>query len=346
VRVPSPGVPAGSRPANGRKSPAPGGARLPSVGAMSAPRPFRFGLQVTTAVDGPAWAALARRVEDAGFSSLFLPDHFGDQLAPVPALAAAAAATTTLRVGALVWDNDYKHPVVLAKEAATLDVLSGGRLEFGIGAGWMNTDYEQSGIAKDTNGVRIARLAEAVSVYKGLWAPGPFSFEGEHYRITGLDGFPKPVQQPGPPLLIGGGGPKVLGLAAREADIVGINPAIPTGAIDAGTAAELSPSTVDRKVQLVRDAAPERFADLELNILVFVATVGPDATAGRERTAEMLSLPPADLDASPYAWVGSAAEVAEQLRAARERWGVSYFVLQGEDLIGPVAAVVAELAGT
>ncbi|MDQ6840495.1 MAG: TIGR03621 family F420-dependent LLM class oxidoreductase [Actinomycetota bacterium] len=313
---------------------------------MSHPHPFRFGVQVTSASDGKAWAALAGKAEDLGFSSLFLPDHFGDQLATVPGLMAAADATTTLRVGALVWDNDYKHPVVLAKEAATIDVLSGGRLEFGIGAGWMNTDYEQSGLVKDRDGVRIARLAEAVTIFKGLWAPGPFSFDGDHYRISNLDGLPKPAQQPHPPLLIGGGGPKVLTMAARQADIVGINPAIPKGYIDASSAQELLPAALDRKIQHVRDGAGARFEDLELNILVFATSVGPQAGADRQQMAEVLSVSPEDLDASPYAWVGEPAQVADQLRAARQRWGTSYFVVQGEAAIDGVAAVVAELAGT
>src|SRR3954454_18343105 len=191
---------------------------------MAHPRKFRFGVQLMNAKDGTDWAEQARRAEALGYSTLFLPDHFGDQLAPLPAMMAAADATMTLRVGALVHDNDYKHPVVLAKEVATVDLLSGGRVEFGIGAGWMTTDYEQSGIPKDRDGVRIAKMVEALDIYRGLWAPGPFSFKGEHYTIDGLDGPPKPVQQPHPPILIGGGGPKVLRIAAQHADIVGINP--------------------------------------------------------------------------------------------------------------------------
>ena len=285
-------------------------------------------------------------MEDLGYSSLFVPDHFGDQLAPVPALMAAADATTSLRIGALVWDNDYKHPVVLAKEAATLDLLSGGRLEFGIGAGWMNTDYEQSGIPKDRDSVRIARLAEAVEIYKGLWAPGSFSFQGEHYRITELDGLPKPVQQPGPPLLIGGGGPKMLALVGRHADIAGINPSIPKGYADASTVAEVRPATLDRKLATLKEAAGARFADMELNILVFASTIGPDASAKREQFAQMFGVTVEDLDASPYAWVGSPSEIADQLRAARERWGVSYFVVQGEAAMEAAAPIVAELTGT
>jgi probable F420-dependent oxidoreductase len=309
---------------------------------------FRFGIQLSSGADGRAWAAVARKAEDLGFSSLFLPDHFGQQLAPVPALMAAADATTTLRVGALVWDNDYKHPVVLAKEAATIDVLSGGRLEFGIGAGWMNSDYEQSGIVKERDGVRVEKLAEAVAIYKGLWGPGEFSFEGQHYRVTGLDGFPKPAQQPHPPILIGGGGPKVLGLAAREADIVGINPRIPGGNVDAAT--ELLPAAVDHKIQLVRDAADAvaagRFEEIELNILVFVTNVGPGGAATRDQLAGGFKATPEDVDATPYVWAGEAAAVADHVRAARERWGTTYFVLQGEQAMEQAAPVIAELAGT
>ena len=150
-------------------------------------------------------------------------------------------------------DNDYKHPVVLAKEMATIDVLSGGRVEFGIGAGWMTTDYEQSGIPKDRDGVRIARMVEGLEIFRGLWAPGPFSFEGEHYTITNLDGLPKPLQQPHPPILIGGGGPKVLRIAAQHADIVGINPKLDAGEITAAAGQDAVASRVDEKVQWVRD---------------------------------------------------------------------------------------------
>jgi probable F420-dependent oxidoreductase len=313
---------------------------------MAHPRRFRFGVQLSTASSGAEWAAAARKAESLGYSTLFLPDHFGDQLAPVPALMAAADATTTLNVGALVWDNDYKHPVVLAKEVATIDVLSGGRVEFGIGAGWMNSDYEQSGIQHDRAGVRIARMAEALHIYKGLWGDGPCTFEGEHYRVTNLDGLPKPVQRPGPPILIGGGAPKVLGIAGQHADIVGINPAIPKGYVDGSAAADTAPERLDQKLEWLRDGAGDRFDDLELNILVFLTNVADDAGAQLEGTAELFRMTPEQLAASPYGWVGSAKEVADQLRAARDRWGVSYFVVQGEAAMDAAAPIVAELAGT
>ncbi len=313
---------------------------------MPHPRKFRFGIQLANAGSHASWADAARKAEDLGYSSLFLPDHFGDQFAPVPALAAAAAVTTSLRVGALVWDNDYKHPVVLAKEAATIDVMSGGRLEFGIGAGWMNTDYEQSGIPKDPASVRIARLAEAVAIYKGLWGPGEFSFSGEHYTISNLDGLPKPIQQPHPPVLIGGGGPKMIALAAREADIVGINPTIAKGYVNASSASEIAPDHIGKKVDRLREEAGDRFQDLELNILVFATMIGQSASARREQMSELLSITVDDLDATPNAWIGDTSSVVDKLRAARERWGTSYFVLQGEAAMDQAAPVVAELAGT
>ncbi|MFM8971433.1 MAG: TIGR03621 family F420-dependent LLM class oxidoreductase, partial [Actinomycetota bacterium] len=195
-------------------------------------RRFRFGVSCTAGRSQREFTEHARRIEALGFSTLFVPDHFVDHdLAPTVALAHAAAVTDTLRIGPFVLGNDYKHPVVCAREMATLDVLSDGRLELGIGAGWMTVDYETSGIPLDRPGVRIARLAESVAILKGLFAPGPFSFAGEHYRITDLDGRPEPVQQP-VPFLIGGGGPKVLGLAAREAAIVGINAKLASGAGD------------------------------------------------------------------------------------------------------------------
>src|SRR6476619_1049807 len=216
-----------------------------------APRPFRFGVQASSAADAKAWVDLAQQVEALGYSTLTMPDHFGDQLAPVPALMAAASVTTALRVGALVWDNDYKHPVVLAKELATMDVLSGGRLEVGLGAGWMATDYEQSGIPYDSNKVRVDRFEAGLAVIKSSLRGEPFSFKGEHYTITDYTGFPRPVQSPHPPVLVGGGGKRVLSIAAREADIVGINGNLAAGAIGPAAIASMTAEAVDQKIATV-----------------------------------------------------------------------------------------------
>src|ERR1700683_4040556 len=147
--------------------------------------PFRFGVQLSKADSGPSWRAAATKVEDLGYSTLFIPDHFNDQFGPLVALTVAAEVTTTLRVGSLVFGNDYRHPIVLAKEIATLDLFSEGRVEFGLGAGWMTSDYEQSGITADTAGIRISRMAESLKIMKSLWSTGETTVSGEHYQITG-----------------------------------------------------------------------------------------------------------------------------------------------------------------
>lgn len=312
---------------------------------MSHPRRFRFGIQLTTAASSAAWADLAREAEDLGYSTLFIPDHFGDQLSPGPALVAAADATRELRVGTLVLDNDYKHPVVTAKEMASVDLLSDGRLELGIGAGWMATDYEQAGIPMDPAADRVDRLEEAIAVLKGLFAPGPFSFDGKHYRIADLDGQPKPRQAPRPPLIVGGGGSRVLALAGREADIVGINPAIRSGRVDAATARDGAADVTDQKIAWVKAAAGDRYDDLELTMLSFLCTLTDDRAGTLAATAPLFRLDPEGLAAYPHAWIGSVDEIVEDLEAGRERWDVSYLVIQGLDAMRSMAPVVARLAG-
>jgi probable F420-dependent oxidoreductase len=313
---------------------------------MPHPRRFRFGIQLSSTGSAAEWAELAREAEDLGYSTLFVPDHFGDQLAPAPALAAAATATTGLRIGTLVLDNDYRHPVVTAKEMATLDVLSGGRLELGIGAGWMASDYDQSGIPMDEAAIRIDRLEEGLAVLRGLFAPGAFDFAGKHYAIAGLDGTPKPVQDPHPPFLIGGGGPRVLRLAAREADIVGINPAIRSGRVDGAAARDGAAEVTDRKLAWVREAAGDHYPDLEINMLIFVCAVTDDRAGTLEATAPLFGMTPDQVAEYPHAWVGSAEEIAADLEAGRERWDASYLVVQGVEAMRAAAPVVARLAGT
>src|SRR5438876_677403 len=193
---------------------------------MSKPRPFRFGVSVHGSKSRAEWIGIARQAEALGYSTLLIPDHLGDQLSPIPALVAAADATSTLRIGSLVFDNDFRHPVMLAKEAATLDVLSGGRFELGIGAGWLRSEYEQAGIPYDPPGVRVGRMEEALQIIKGLFADRPVTFSGTYYKVSALEGQPKPVQRPHPPILIGGGGKRILSIAAREATIVGFLPIV------------------------------------------------------------------------------------------------------------------------
>lgn len=309
-------------------------------------RPFRFGVQVDATGTRSEWTELARKVESLGYSSMTMPDHFGGQLAPVPALQCAADATSDLRLGALVYDNDYKHPVVLAKELATMDVLSDGRVEIGLGAGWMISDYEQSGIAYDPPGVRVSRFIEGLHVIKQALGPEEFSFAGDHYTITGYNGLPKPVQSP-PPVLIGGGGPRVLRFAAREADIVGINATLTSGAVDAATFETMTADAVDDKVAIVRDAASEagRLDAIEMNIRAFMVFVTDDIPQAMSTLSDFTGAPTEIIADSPFALVGTTGQIAEQLIARRERWGFSY-VIVGQNDAEPFAPVVAALAGT
>jgi probable F420-dependent oxidoreductase len=306
-------------------------------------RPFRFGVAAVETRSGQGWLQFARRVEALGYATLLAPDHFGDHLAPIAALAAAAAATSTLRIGSYVFDNDFRHPVVLAKEAATLDLLSNGRLELGLGAGWLKTEYDQAGLTFDPGAVRLARLAEAIQIVKGLFAEQPLTFEGAHYRVTNLLGRPRPVQRPGPPLFVGGGRRRLLSLAAREADIVNIAP----GARLDGSGLDLddiTPEALDRKIGWLRQAAGDRFDRLELSIFLPLVEVTDRRQAAAERLEQAYQLPAERLLASPHTLIGSLGEIQEQLLERRERYGASYTVVF-EQSAEAFAPIVASLAG-
>lgn len=309
-------------------------------------KPFRFGVQCGGQFDQVGWTDLARKIEDQGFSTLFLPDHFIDTvLAPLPAMAMAAEATSTLNVAALVFANDYKHPAILAKEMATIDVLSDGRTELGIGAGWMQVDYEALHLPYDSPGTRIARLEEALAVIKGCFAPGAFSYDGEHYTITNYDSVPKPVRRGGIPILIGGGGPKILRLAGREADIIGINPNLRAGAITVDAAKTATAEETAKKIGWIKEGAGDRFDDIELQIRYFMCTVTDDARGVAEMMAPMFDATPEELLGSGAALIGTVDEMIETLVRRREEWGVSYIVV-GNDQMDAFAPVVAALAGT
>jgi probable F420-dependent oxidoreductase len=244
----------------------------------------------------------------------------------------------------LVFDNDYKHPVVLAKELATMDVLSEGRVEVGLGAGWMATDYQQAGIPYDSAKIRVDRFEEAIAVIKGCFAPGPFSYRGTHYEITDYDATPLPVQQPGPPLLIGGGGRRVLSIAAREADIIGINATLTAGEIGPEAFATMTASAVDDKVKIVADAAGDRLPEIEMNIRVFMTAITADTKSTVSGISQMLAVEPEMIEASPFALIGSVDQIVESLLSRRERWGFSYVII-GEENLEDFAPVVARLAG-
>jgi probable F420-dependent oxidoreductase len=314
---------------------------------MGQDRTFRFGVMCSHADGGADFADKARRAEALGYSTLFVPDHFVDhQLAPIAAMAAAAAVTTTLRVGSLVLGNDYKHPVVLAREAATIDYLSDGRLELGIGAGWMTADYEKAGLRLDRPAVRIARLAESIAVLKGLFADGAFTFEGEHYRVSDLDGQPKPVQRPHPPFVIGGGGPKILALAAREAAIVGINANLRGGvAVSEDAARSMTPAATDEKLATLRAAAGDRFDELEIQNFVGFTNFTDDRRGMAEAMAPSFGVPPEEAIKTPVILAGTLEQMIDDMLERRERWQMSYVVV-GVDVMDQFAPAVAKLAGT
>ena len=308
------------------------------------PRAFRFGVTVPAVAAGPAWAERARRVEQLGYSILQMPDHFREQLAPVPALTAAALATTRLRVGSLVFSNDFRHPVVLAKEAATLDVLSGGRFELGLGSGWLREEYDQAGIPFDAPGTRIERMAEAVTLVKGLLAGEPVHFTGRHYTIAGLRGTPTPIQRPHPPLVIGGGGQRLLSLAAREASIVSLVPRARRdgGGLDRGDFGE---AAFRQKIEWVRAAAGDRLAALELHTLIQAVVVTDRRAIAAEQLAARFKIGPELVLESPYVLCGTVEEICETLRRRRQTHGISYVTVFDRDL-EVFAPVVERLAAT
>lgn len=310
---------------------------------MVHPRKFRFGVQIANATTRKEWLEKTRKIADLGYTSVFMPDHFGEQLGPVPALM-SVAENSDLRIGTLVLDNDYKHPVVLAKEAATLDVLSEGRLELGMGAGWLRTDYDQSGIAYDPPKVRVDRFEEGLKVLKGAFADGPFSFEGTHYTIANYEGFPKPVQKPNPPILIGAGGKRMLSIAAREADIVGVNPNLSPGEVNMEVGQDGTAERFDEKLRWIKQAAGDRFDDIEFNTLIFIGIVTDDALGAANNFAPLFGLTPEQGLDVPLALVGSVDQICDTLIERRERWQISYYTLS-EGLLESFAPVVERMAG-
>ena len=307
-------------------------------------RPFRFGVQAHRGRSAGEWRERARRIEAMGYEALYVPDHFDHQLAPFAALMSAADATSRLRVGTLVLDNDYRHPVVTAKEAATLDLLSEGRLDLGLGAGWMVDDYDQSGIRFDSAATRIERLGEAVTIIKGLFTGAPFSFTGKHYSIKGFEGFPVPVQKPRPPILLGGGGRKMLSLAAREADIVHINYDLREGRINPTLVKTGMADRTREKIRWVEHAAGGRMDQIELAMTVFLASVTEDREGFAASVAAGIEADPRDVLEMPHFLIGTVDEIAGQLEQRRESYGFSNVVLPGA-AAEQLQPVVERLAG-
>jgi probable F420-dependent oxidoreductase len=320
-------------------------------------RPFRFGCQAYNAASRAEWKDKARRAEDLGYSSFMLADHYigpgpaltatnhpVQSLAAVPAIAVAAEATTSIKVGARVMCIDYRNPAVLVKEMATLDLLSDGRLEMGLGAGWLQGEYEAMGVPWDPAGVRITRLGEVVRMAKLLMADGEVNFEGQAgVRAVGFEGLPKTVQRPHPPIMIGGGAERVLKLAGREADIVSFNfdnssgkigPDVPTSGADA----------VLRKVAWVREGAGDRFDQIELEIGAYFTFVSDQGAQIAEGMAARFGMSAEQMLSHPHGLFGPVDSICDELERRREQFGISY-VTVGDSVAEAFAPVVARLAG-
>jgi probable F420-dependent oxidoreductase len=321
---------------------------LPSVRILSGMPPFRFLADASPIVTGPELAERARRAEGMGYHALVFPDHLVDQFSPTVAMATVAAVTSTLRVAAFVLNNDLRHPAVLAQELASIDVLSAGRLDVAIGAGWNKPEYDAIGVAFDRAPVRQARLSESIKVLKGLFGGEPFNFTGEHYTITDYAASPVPVQRPHPPFFIGGGGRRTMELAAREADIVGLAPRISAdGKVDAES---FTLAATREKIGWVREAAGSRFDCLEFNIYpsVWPATVTDDLHGETRRVIDELraragvELSEEDVLDSPHLFIGSVDRLVEKFLHLREELGITSVML-GE--IDELAPVLERLAG-
>ncbi|MGH2496390.1 MAG: TIGR03621 family F420-dependent LLM class oxidoreductase [Ktedonobacteraceae bacterium] len=308
-------------------------------------RPFRFG--VVTHNSGASLEALVARAclaEHLGYSTFLIPDHLNDQFDTALALAMVARATSTLRIGSFVFANDFRHPALLARIAATLDVISGGRFELGLGAGWMQSEYEQIGFPFAPPRDRIDRLVESLQVIKSLFSIDPVTFAGIHYQITNMRGLPSPVQFPRPPIVVGGSGKRILSVAAREADIVSI---LPRSMVEPGSRRidleDASAASVARKVMWIREAAAERLHDLELNLFIVDIALSDRREDGADRLARRFMLSREQVMETPHLLAGTVDQVSEQIREIREEYSVSYLVVFDE-YMERFAPVVAQLA--
>jgi probable F420-dependent oxidoreductase len=311
---------------------------------------IRFGVAVNFPESVEAWRETARKAEDLGYSVLLVADHLGRQWAPLPALLAAADATTTLRVGTQVIANDFRTPVVLAKEIATLDLLTGGRFEPGIGVGHPATsatgrsDYNQLGVEMDGPGPRVTRLGESLRLIKRfLESEEQFDFEGEFYNAQHVIPFPKPLQKPHPPIMVAGAGPRMLRLAAREADIINIAPRPPIK----GTTSRGSTGfglTIHDELAILQEAAGPRYDALELCVFADRASVTDDPAPAVEALASEFGITADGVHEMPHTLIGGADAMAAKILLDKERYGVTYRIVQGV-LMEAMAPVLKAVAG-
>lgn len=309
-------------------------------------RGFRFGLDVGDNFGREEFVRLVQRADSSGFSVVTGPDHVGSRLAAVlPMLAVAAEVSPRLRISPMVLANDFRHPVVLAKDTATMDILSEGRFELAIGTGWIRDQYEAAGVQYDPPGIRVDRLQEAISVIKGCWSGEPFSFEGDHYHVTDVT-CPRPFQRPHPPILVAGGGPRMLEIAGREADIVSITPLTPGSSTfdTAGHDLASSGDRIVRQIDWIRQGAGPRFDSIELSVFAHHVDATEGVAQAREELAAQTGTTPEGIADSPHVLIGPSSAMVEALIGRRERHGISYVIFDSADL-DAVEPVVAQLAG-
>jgi probable F420-dependent oxidoreductase len=304
--------------------------------------PFRFAVHSSVAPTMAAWRDHARLAEGFGYSALYVTDHFDDQFGPLVAATVAAEATTSLHVGTLVLNNDLRNPVVLAREIASLGLAAEGRVEVGLGAGWLRSDYAETGVRYDDPGTRIERLAESLTIMKSLWREDATTFAGAHYNVAGARCSPRPASLPR--IIVGGGSKRVLTVAAEQADTVGVNTSLASGEKGGDLASQATFDHYDRCLAWVRDAAGDRFGSLELQIAAFAVMV-VDSGRLAARTAKMLGFPGEGALDIPIVLIGTVDELCERLVERRERWGFSSIVVPG-DALEMFAPVVSRLAGT
>jgi probable F420-dependent oxidoreductase len=308
--------------------------------------PIRFSLQVPQVPSHREWIDLVRRAESSGFDMVVTADHLGGCMSPLVALASAAEASNRLRLGTMVLNNDFHHPVLLARDTATLDLLSDGRFELGVGAGHARPEYERAGVVFDPASTRIERLEEAVVVLRALLNGETVTHRGRHYQVTDQTCDPQPVKAP-VPILVGGGGRRVLGIGARLADAVGftgLGKTLPDG--QRHEPSGFQPAEVDRQVAHVRQLAGSRISSVELQVLVqaVLVTDKSRSTAEELSSTRLPTLSPQDVLGTPYLMVGTTGAIVERLVTQRERWGFSHYTVR-PDALPVMAPIIAELAG-
>jgi probable F420-dependent oxidoreductase len=315
-------------------------------------RPFRFGLQASNASSAAEWTTIVRRAEELGYSAVHLADHYlgpgaahaAQGLAAIPAMAAAAAVTETIRVGCRVFCIDFHVPAVLAKEVATIELLSDGRLELGLGAGWVGDEYAAMGVPFDRAGVRIDRLEEVVALMKAYFAGEDLEIDGSHVHVHGYRGAPEPLQRPRPPIMIGGGAQRILTFAGRAADIVSLNFNNRAGVVGPDGVQSSTAERTDERIAWVREGAGDRFDEIELEVAAYFAAVTDDADAAAESFGARFGVEPSVMRSHPNALIGSVEEICEELQVRRDRFGISYVTISDRNREA-FAPVVERLTG-